>query len=44
MGAGLLTQGVVICDQPRTLDFAARDATFVERVPDFVIEEVLTRS
>lgn len=43
MGAGTQTQGVVICDQPRTLDFTARGARFVETVPDYVVEDVLSR-
>lgn len=43
MGAGTQTQGVVICDQPRTLDFSARSARFVETVPSYVVEDVLSR-
>jgi mRNA-degrading endonuclease toxin of MazEF toxin-antitoxin module len=43
MGAGTQTQGVVICDQPRTLDFSARSARFVESVPDVVTTDVLNR-
>jgi len=43
MGAGTQTQGVVICDQPRTLDFSARGARFVETVPAYVMEDVLSR-
>lgn len=43
MEAGTQTQGVVICDQPRTLDFSARGARFVETVPDYVVEDVLGR-
>ncbi len=43
MGAGTQTQGVVICDQPRTLDFTARGARFVEVVPGSVTDDVLGR-
>src|SRR3990170_2300002 len=43
MGAGTRTQGVVICDQPRTLDFSVRDAKFVETVPEIVTADVLGR-
>jgi mRNA-degrading endonuclease toxin of MazEF toxin-antitoxin module len=43
MGAGTRTQGVVVCDQPRTLDFSVRAAKFVEAVPNFVTADVLGR-
>jgi mRNA interferase ChpB len=42
-GVGTRTQGVVLCNQPRVLDLQARNARFVERVPDFVIDEVLAK-
>ena len=42
-GAGTQTQGVVLCNQPRVLDLQARNARFVESVPDFIIDEVLAR-
>jgi len=42
-GTGLNTQGVNICDQPRTVDLAARNGRFVESVPDFVTLDVLSR-
>src|SRR5262249_7379606 len=42
-GSGVRTQGVVLSNQPRVLDLKARGARFVERVPDFIIEEVLAR-
>lgn len=41
IGAGTRTQGVVICDQIRTVDVVARKASFVETVPDFILEAVL---
>jgi mRNA-degrading endonuclease toxin of MazEF toxin-antitoxin module len=42
-GAGTKTTGVVRCDQPRTLDLAARGAKKLESVPDSIIGEVLAR-
>jgi mRNA interferase ChpB len=43
MGAGTETQGVVVCDQPRTLDFSARSARFVETTSAAVVDDVLSR-
>lgn len=43
MGAGLNTQGVVICDQPRTIDFSVRGARYVESAPDYIVDDVLNR-
>ena len=43
MGSGMQTQGVVICDQSRTLDFSVRSARLVETAPAAVIEDVLSR-
>ena len=40
---GLQTLGVVICDQPRTVDFTVQQARFVETAPEFVTEDVLDR-
>jgi mRNA interferase ChpB len=42
-GAGTKTQGVILCHQPRVLDLETRGATFVERAPQPIIEEVLAR-
>jgi mRNA-degrading endonuclease toxin of MazEF toxin-antitoxin module len=42
-GAGMQTQGVVLCNQPRVLDLQARKARFIESVPDFIIDEVLAK-
>ena len=39
--AGMTTQGVVLCNQPRTIDMAARRGRKIETAPDFVVEEVL---
>jgi mRNA-degrading endonuclease toxin of MazEF toxin-antitoxin module len=42
-GAGTRTQGVILCNQIRTVDLQARNARFVETVPSEIIEEVLSR-
>jgi mRNA-degrading endonuclease toxin of MazEF toxin-antitoxin module len=42
-GRGLKTTGVVRCDQPRALDFAARRARRLERAPTEIVDEVLAR-
>ena len=42
-GAGTQTQGVILCNQPRVLDLQARKARFIEKVPDFIIDEVLAK-
>ena len=42
-GAGTQTTGVVRCDHPRALDVRARRGRRVERLPEHVVEEVLTR-
>ena len=43
MGTGSSTQGVVMCNQPRTIDLAARGGHFVEDVNDDLLDEVLAR-
>lgn len=43
MGSGTQIQGVIICDQPRALDFSVRNARLVETAPAAVIEDVLSR-
>jgi mRNA-degrading endonuclease toxin of MazEF toxin-antitoxin module len=43
MGAGTQTTGVVRCDQPRALDLRARGARKLETVPDFVVDEVMSK-
>jgi len=43
MSTGTETQGVVMCNQPRTIDSVALAARFVEHVPDHVVDEVLAR-
>lgn len=43
MGSGSETQGVVMCNQPHTLDLNARGARFVESLPDALLQEVMAR-
>jgi len=43
MGAGLITQGVIICDQPRAMDFVVRGARYIESAPMHVVDDVLSR-
>jgi mRNA interferase ChpB len=43
MGAGTKTTGFVRCDQPRTLDLAARGGRKLESIPDAIMDEVLAR-
>jgi len=43
VGAGTQTTGVVRCDQPRTLDLAARAGRRLERVPEAIMDEVLAK-
>ncbi|MCB1834862.1 MAG: type II toxin-antitoxin system PemK/MazF family toxin [Geminicoccaceae bacterium] len=42
-GAGTETTGVVRCDQPRTIDIAARNGRKLEAVPPEIMDEVLIR-
>lgn len=41
--AGTRTVGVIRCDQPRTLDLAARHGRRLESLPDSIMDEVLAR-
>lgn len=43
MGSGTSTQGVVMSNQVRTIDIAARHGKFIERAPDFVTSDVLAK-
>jgi mRNA interferase ChpB len=43
VGAGTNVSGVILCHQIRALDLKSRGAKFSEKVPDFIIEEVLAR-
>jgi len=42
-GAGTKTTGIIRCDQPRTLDLAARSGRKLESIPGVVMDEVLAR-
>lgn len=42
-GAGQATDGVVLCNQVRTVDWKARRAQFIEAVPADLIADVLAR-
>lgn len=42
-GTGTQTQGVVLCNQARVLDLQARNARFVETVPQSIIDDVLAK-
>lgn len=42
-GVGTKTTGVVRCDQPRTVDLAARGGRKLEAIPEAVMDEVLAR-
>ena len=41
--AGLATEGVVLCNQVRTMDWQVRRAAFIETAPSDVVAEVLSR-
>ncbi|MGA2207881.1 MAG: type II toxin-antitoxin system PemK/MazF family toxin [Terracidiphilus sp.] len=41
--AGTRTEGVIRCDQPRTIDLSARKARLLESVPPAIIDEVLAK-
>ena len=42
-GSGTQTQGVVLCNQPRVIDLQASGGRFIERIPRFIIDEVLAK-
>lgn len=42
-GTGTETQGVILCNQIRSVDLEARGAKRIETVPDEITEEVLAR-
>lgn len=42
-GGGTETQGVILCNQIRSVDLEARGAKRIESVPDFVIDDTLAR-
>ena len=41
MGTGTRTQGVILCDQTRTVDARARSFSAIEKAPRHVVEEAL---
>jgi mRNA interferase ChpB len=43
-GAGTKADGVVLCHQVRAVDLRARNGRFVEKAPDFIVDEVLARA
>jgi mRNA interferase ChpB len=43
LGTGLKTTGVVLTNQPRTIDLKARSAKRIETAPDFIVDDVLAR-
>ena len=43
-GAGTKTTGIVRCDQPHTLDLAARGGRKLENIPRALMDEVLART
>ena len=42
-GAGTKAVGVILCHQIRVLDLKARGGRFVEKAPEFIVDEVLAR-
>jgi mRNA interferase ChpB len=43
MGSGTQTQGVVMCNQPRTIDIGARNGQWVEHTSPVIADEVAAR-
>lgn len=43
MNTGTQTQGVVMCNQSRTIDYGARSARFSEKAPDNLTDDVIAR-
>ena len=43
MGAGSETQGVVMCNQPRSINVAARSGRYVETLSADIVDEVFAR-
>ena len=41
--AGIKTVGLIRCDQPRSVDLNARNAEKIDRAPDRIVEEALTK-
>lgn len=43
MGSGVVTQGVVMSNQSRTVDLIGRGGKFIEVMPDSVVSEVIAK-
>ncbi len=43
MGTAMDTQGVIICNQPRTVALKERNGKRIEQAPGAIVEEVLAR-
>lgn len=43
LNSGTKTQGIVLCNQLRTIDYNARESTFFEVAPPCVVDDVLAR-
>ncbi|MDO1509504.1 MULTISPECIES: type II toxin-antitoxin system PemK/MazF family toxin [unclassified Neisseria] len=43
LGSGTHTQGNIHCHQLKSLDWKARKAALKEKVPDYVVQDVLSR-
>lgn len=41
MGSGTKTQGIVLCDQTRTVDARARTFRKIEKAPSLIVDEAL---
>jgi mRNA interferase ChpB len=42
-GTGLQTNGIILCNQIRTIDYRAREASFVEKAPLYITDDVLAK-
>jgi mRNA interferase ChpB len=42
-GTGTNAQGVILCNQPRVLDLQNRGASFAEKAPQVIIDEVIAK-
>lgn len=43
IGAGMETNGVIRCDQPRAIDIAARGGRKIEGAPQAIVDEALAK-
>ena len=41
LGGKTSTRGVIMCEQGKSLDLSARNATFIEKIPEDMLEEVV---